>query len=84
MSETSKLDRNWPLFWIINKNKVNIYEDFSSNIFSYLYNSQQDSLLPELIITLIILFWILKILLIWGEFLQNIILYDRMEWRLEK
>ena len=61
ISQTSELDRNWFLFLIINNSKENIYSDCSSKIFSSLNNSQQESLLPETVITLIILFWILKI-----------------------
>jgi len=53
-------------------------------MFNFLNKSWQESLLPEFIIILIVLFWILNMILLWVDTPQNMIPYDIIEWTIEK
>jgi hypothetical protein len=57
---TCELDINWPLFLVTNKNIESIYWNWTCRIFNSLNSCRQEVFLPEFIIILIILFWILN------------------------
>ena len=61
-------DRNWSLFLVTNKSIEYIYWDWIGRIFSSLNSCRQEVFLFEFIITLIILFWILKMTSLQDEF----------------
>jgi len=48
----------------MSNNRENIYCECKGEIFRFLNSSLQESLFPEFVIVLIILFWILKILIL--------------------
>jgi PhoPQ-activated pathogenicity-related protein len=68
------------LFLTTNINKENMYWDWNGRIDNFLNKFQQETLLPELVIIHIILFWILNIVLEWVEPPQKIMPYDITEW----
>jgi hypothetical protein len=60
-----------------------MYWCWRGRIFNFLNKSRQESLLPEFVIILIILFWILNMILLCVDTPQNIP-YDIIEWTIEK
>jgi len=61
-----------------------MYGDWRGRIFNFVNKFRQESLLPEFVIILIILFWILNMILLWIDTPQNKIPYDVIEWTIEK
>jgi len=61
-----------------------MYWDWRGRIFNFLNKSQQETLLPEFVVILIILFWILNMILLWADTPQNMIPYNIIEWTIEK
>jgi len=61
-----------------------MYLDWRRRIFNFVNKFRQESLLPEFVIILIILFLILNIILLWVDTPQNMIPYDIIEWTIEK
>jgi hypothetical protein len=71
------------LFLTTNINKENMYWDWNGKIDNSLNKFQQQTLLLELVIMRIILFWILNIVLEWVELSPKIMPYDITVWAIE-
>ena len=56
----------------------NICCEYIDEILRFLCSSLQESLFLEFLIILISLFWILKVLVLWGKLHQNIVSHDRV------
>jgi hypothetical protein len=72
MSWICELSKNNFLLVATKRSKENIYWDGRGNIRSWLNNGQHVSRLLEFVIIRIILFWILKMLILWWELPQNV------------
>jgi hypothetical protein len=69
----SELDWNRPLFLLIKTSNEEMYWDGSESISICLHSWWHETWLPVFVTILIILFWILKMLLLWCELPQKII-----------
>jgi len=61
------------LFFITNIDIEKIHWEYKGSISNFFNSSLHDSLILEIVIILITLFWILKILSLYGWFIQKII-----------
>jgi hypothetical protein len=78
-----QFEKKKSLFLTTNINKENMYWDWNSKIDNFLNIFRQGTLVPELVIIRIILFWILNMVLEWIEPPQKIIPYDITECAIE-
>ena len=80
----SELGWNRPLFLLKKTSKEKMYWDGSESIYNCLNSWRHESRLPVFVTILTVIFFILKMLLLWCELPQNIIPYDMTECTLEK
>ena len=80
----SELDWNRPLFLVTKTSNEKMYWNGSESICNYLNRWWHESRLPVFVMVLIILFWILKMLLLWCELPQKILPYDKTECTVHK